>query len=198
MAFEHAIALTGGIASGKSSASSLLMLEGLRIIDADTISHRILDEQRQWVSEHFGKGYITETGVNRPELGKKIFADPEARKQLEGLLHPLIREAIEAESLKHEQLGFAYLIDIPLFFETNAYPIEKSVVIYAPKAVQCERLMKRNGFSEAEALQRIESQMDIEVKKSKATWVIDNSGKLKQLQAECARFVEAVKEEFGA
>lgn len=198
MAFKYAIALTGGIATGKSTVASLLTLNGLRIIDADTIAHRILDENHLWVREHFGEEYVNGTKVNRPLLGKKIFADPEAKKKLESFLHPKIRAAIEEESEKQDRLGYPYLIDIPLFFETSSYPIEHSVVVYTPKAIQLERFMKRNGFSEEESLRRIESQMDIEEKKARATWVIDNSSNLKHLQKECEQFVETIKALYPA
>lgn len=194
MAFEYAIALTGGIATGKSTVASLLGLNGLRIIDADTIAHRILDENSSWVAEHFGTEFISSgSKVNRPLLGKKIFADPEAKKELEDFLHPKIRAAIEEQSEKQDRLKYPYLIDIPLFFETSSYPIKNSVVVYTPKTLQMERFMKRNGFSEEESLRRIESQMDIEEKKNRATWVIDNSSNLKHLQRECEQFVENIK-----
>jgi dephospho-CoA kinase len=194
MAFEYAIALTGGIATGKSTVASLLGLNGLRIIDADTIAHRILDENSSWVAEHFGTEFISSgSKVNRPLLGKKIFADPEAKKELEDFLHPKIRAAIEEQSEKQDRLKYPYLIDIPLFFETSSYPIKNSVVVYTPKTLQLERFMKRNGFSEEESLRRIESQMDIEEKKTRATWVIDNSSNLKHLQRECEQFVENIK-----
>lgn len=198
MAFKYAIALTGGIATGKSTVASLMGLNGLRIIDADAISHRILDENSAWVAEHFGPEYIDKGKVVRTELGKRIFSDPEAKKELESFLHPKIRAAIEAESEKQDRLKYPYLIDIPLFFETGAYPIEHSVVAYTPKELQLERFMKRNGFSREESLRRIESQMDIDEKRSRATWVIDNSANLKHLQAECERFVETIKELYPA
>ncbi len=198
MAFKYAIALTGGIATGKSTVASLLGLNGLRIIDADTIAHRILDENASWVAEHFGDEYIKNAKVDRPALGKIVFSAPEAKKVLESFLHPKIRAAIEAESEKQDRLGYPYLIDIPLFFETASYPIQNSVVVYTPKAVQLERFMKRNGFSEEESLRRIESQMDIEEKKKRATWVIDNSSNLKHLQKECEQFVERIKALYPA
>jgi dephospho-CoA kinase len=196
MAFKYAIALTGGIATGKSTVASLLALHGLRVIDADAISHRILDEYSGWVSETFGSQYVQNGKVLRGELGKVIFADPAAKKKLEDFLHPKIRQAIEEESERQDGFKFPYLIDIPLYFETQAYPIADSVVVYTPKAVQLQRFIKRNGFEEDEALRRIESQMDIEEKKKRATWIIDNSGDLKHLQDECERFVETIKAKY--
>lgn len=198
MPYRYAIALTGGIATGKSTVASLMGLNGLRIIDADALSHRILDENAAWVAERFGTEYVKSGKVDRPALGKLIFADPEAKKELETFLHPKIRAAIEAESEKQDQFKYPYLIDIPLFFETGAYPIEHSVVVYTPKVLQLERFMKRNRFSEEESLRRIESQMDIEEKKARATWVIDNSSNLKHLQAECERFVDTIKALYPA
>jgi len=198
MAFEYAIALTGGIATGKSTVASLLGLNGLRIIDADTIAHRILDENSAWVSERFGSEFVKNGKVDRPTLGKIVFADAQAKKELENFLHPKIRAAIEEESEKQDRLKYPYLIDIPLFFETASYPIKNSVVVYTPKALQLERFMKRNGFSEEESLRRIESQMDIEEKKKRATWVIDNASNLKHLQNECEQFVESIKALYPA
>lgn len=198
MAFEYAIALTGGIATGKSTVASLLGLNGLRIIDADTIAHRILDENSAWVSERFGSEFVKNGKVDRPTLGKIVFADAQAKKELENFLHPKIRAAIEEESEKQDRLKYPYLIDIPLFFETASYPIKNSVVVYTPKALQLERFMKRNGFSEEESLRRIDSQMDIEEKKKRATWVIDNASNLKHLQSECEQFVESIKALYPA
>ncbi len=193
MAFEYAIALTGGIATGKSTVASLLGLNGLRIIDADTIAHHILDENSGWVVERFGDEFIKSGKVDRSVLGKVIFADAQAKKELESFLHPKIRAAIEEQSEKQDRLKYPYLIDIPLFFETSSYPIKNSVVVYTPKVLQLERFMKRNGFSEEESLRRIESQMDIEEKKARATWVIDNSSNLKHLQRECEQFIDTIK-----
>jgi len=198
MAFEYAIALTGGIATGKSTVASLLGLNGLRIIDADTIAHRILDENGAWVVERFGDEFVKNGKVDRSALGKIIFADAEAKQELETFLHPKIRTAIEEQSEKQDRLKYPYLIDIPLFFETSSYPIKNSVVVYTPKALQLERFMKRNGFSQEESLRRIESQMDIDEKKARATWVIDNSSNLKHLQRECEQFVETIKALYPA
>lgn len=196
MAYRFAIALTGGIATGKSTVASLLRLHGLRIIDADEIAHRLLDQSSGWIAEHFGSEYVEAGKVLRKQLGKHVFAHESERKKLEKFLHPKIREAIEAESERQDTLGFPYLIDIPLFFETGAYPIDASVVVYTPKAQQLGRLMKRDGFEEKEALQRIEAQMDIEQKRERATYVIDNSKNLKHLQKECEAFVDRLKEKF--
>jgi dephospho-CoA kinase len=197
MAFQYAIALSGGIATGKSTVASLLGLNGLRVIDADSISHKILDENSHWVAENFSKEFVKNSKVDRAALGRVIFADTEAKAKLEAFLHPKIREEIEHQSIKQDSFKFPYLIDIPLFFEKKNYDISESVVVYTPKEIQLERFIKRNGFSKEESLRRIDSQMDIEKKRELATWVIDNSGSLKHLQQECENFVDMIKERYN-
>jgi len=196
MAFEYAIALTGGIATGKSTVASLMALNGMRVIDADTISHEILDASSSWVKETFGDEYINGSKVNRTKLGSLVFSDDSAKKILEDFLHPKIRDEIEKRSIKQDSFKFPYLIDIPLFFENGAYDIKDSVVVYTPRDVQLERFMKRNGYSEEESLKRIASQMPIDEKKERATWVIDNSKKLKHLQQEVEDFVDIIKAKY--
>ncbi len=196
MAFEYAIALTGGIATGKSTVASLLALNGMRVIDADTISHEILDASLSWVKDVFGDEYINGSKVDRTKLGSLVFSDEKSKKILEEYLHPKIRQEIEKRSIKQDGFKFPYLIDIPLFFENGAYNIKESVVVYTPKEIQLKRFMKRNGYSEEESLKRIASQMPIDEKKAKATWVIDNSQNLKHLQQEVEEFVEKIKKKY--
>ncbi|MEA3417815.1 MAG: dephospho-CoA kinase [Campylobacterota bacterium] len=196
MAFEYAVALTGGIATGKSSATVILSLFGFRFIDADKIAHAMLDQQHEKIAELFGSEYVVDGKVDRVKLGQLVFADKEKRKVLEALLHPLIYDEIARQSEEQDRFKKPYIIDIPLFFEGGRYPIEKSIVIYASKAKQLERLIKRDGYSEEEALRRIESQMDITEKRQRATYVVDNSGDLKQLQNECERVREEILADF--
>jgi len=184
MAYEYAIALTGGIASGKSTVCNLLRLYGLRIIDADAIARQMLDSESDAVSKLFGKEYIVDGKVDRKALGSLIFSDNNARKKLEDLLHPKIRAEIERQSEEQDRLKGPYIVDIPLFFETGNYPIEKVIVVYAPREIQKRRLIDREGLSDEEAEARLNAQIDIEEKKKFATWVIDNSKNLKHLQQE--------------
>ena len=198
MAYEYAIALTGSIATGKSTVASLLALNGMRVIDADTISHEILEDSKEWVRENFGDEYISSAGkVDRAKLGAYIFSHPEAKKRLEAFLHPKIKAEIEKRSEQQDKFKFPYLIDIPLFFENANYPIKESVVVYTPADIQLERFMKRNGYSEEESRKRITSQLPIDEKKEKATWVIDNSQNLRHLQNEVELFVEKIKKQYN-
>ncbi|SFV53927.1 Dephospho-CoA kinase [hydrothermal vent metagenome] len=197
MAFKYAIALTGGIATGKSTVASLLALNGMRVIDADKIAHTLLDASKEWVKESFGAEFVTPKGVDRAALGKLIFSDSEKKQLLEAYLHPKIKAEIEKQSKKQDSFGFPYLIDIPLFFENGNYPIQRSVVVYTPPKLQLERFIKRNGYSKEESLRRIASQLPIDEKAKKATWIIDNSKDLKHLQNEVEKFVETIKKEYG-
>jgi dephospho-CoA kinase len=182
--FKHAIALTGGIATGKSTVANLFMMYGFLIIDADKIAHKLLDIHTLDISKLFGEKYIKDNKVDRPELGKLIFSDNKAKKELEEFLHPLIKETIIEESKIFEEAKKPYLIDIPLFFENNNYDIDRSIVVYCEKDTQLQRVIKRDNIDELSALQRINSQMNIEEKKLLSTFVIDNTQNLKHLQKE--------------
>lgn len=191
--FKNAIALTGGISTGKSTVCNLFKLHGFLIIDADKIAHKLLDENSSKIAEMFGSEYVSNDGkVIRKELGKIIFSNEENKLKLEALLHPLIKEEIVKQSRLFESQDKPYFIDIPLFFEKMNYPIEKSLVVYTPKDLQVQRLMKRDDISQEEALLKISNQWDIEKKKDLANMVIDNSKDLKNLQREVERIMEEI------
>jgi len=192
MSFNYAFALTGGIATGKSTVLEQLKLSGFRIIDADQIAHEVLDEQSSKIEEMFGEEFVKESKVDRKALGAVIFIDKSKRKQLEKLLHPIIYKRIKEKSGKLDRRAEPYIVDIPLFYENGNYAIANVIVVYTPKEKQIQRVMKRDNFTKEEALLRIESQLDIEQKRDNALYVIDNSSNLKQLEAE----VNRVKEEI--
>ena len=187
--FKNAIALTGGISTGKSTVCNLFKLHGFLTIDADLIAHRLLDENSDKIASMFGEKYVENGKVIRKELGKIIFSNEENKLKLEALLHPLIENEIIKESKIFEEQNKPYFVDIPLFFEKMHYPIPKSLVIYTPKDIQIQRLMKRDNIDENEAKLKISNQMDIEEKKKLADMVIDNSQNLKHLQAEVERII---------
>lgn len=190
--FKSAIALTGGIATGKSTACSLLKLHGFLTIDADKIAHKLLDIHSSTIASMFGKQYVQDGRVLRKELGKIIFANEEEKLKLEAFIHPLIAIEIEKEAEVFEKAGKPYFIDIPLFFEKMNYPISKCLVIYTPKDLQVQRLMSRDAISKEEAELKISNQMDIEEKKNRADFIIDNSSNLKSLQKEVERIIKEV------
>ena len=193
MPLDYAIALTGGIAVGKSTVINLLKLHGYHTIDADKIAHELLDTFSLDIAKLFGEKYAQNGRVNRKHLGELVFNDKTAKTQLESFLHPKIRDEIHTQAYVREKRKFIYFIDIPLFFETKQYDIKTSLLVYTPKVVQVTRLMDRDNLTQEQSLARINSQMDIEEKKPLATYMIDNTKDLKHLQMECEEFMETIK-----
>jgi dephospho-CoA kinase len=191
--FAHAIALTGGIGTGKSTVSKFFMLYGFLIIDADELSKEILSQNVEFVRDTFGEEFIYIDGtIDRKKLGALVFQDSQERKKLENFLHPLIKKAIIKKAEIFEKAQKPYLIDIPLFFETKNYDIKKSIVVYATPEQQLQRIIQRDGLSDIEAINRIKSQMNIDDKKELATFVIDNTKDLKHLQKEVERVINDI------
>jgi len=179
--------------TGKSSVSEIFRESGFDIIDADMIVHSILDRESRAISDIFGEEYILDSGeVNRRELGRLIFSNSGAKRRLESLIHPLVYGDILDKSIELDGIGRRYIVDIPLFFETGRYKIDEVIVVYTPKDIQLERLMRRDGISRDEALLKIESQIDIEEKRRLGRYIIDNSGDFENLRVESLRVVDTL------
>ncbi|WP_033917061.1 dephospho-CoA kinase [Campylobacter sputorum] len=194
MKYKYAIVLTGCIASGKSSVANILKLYGFKVIDADEISHNILDELASQIAQIFGKEFVDGKKVNRKKLGEYVFKDKFELTRLENLLHPKIKERIYKLADELEKTNFPYFVDIPLFYEKKNYDFNKVVVVYTPKQTVLKRLIKRDKIDEKNALQRLNLQIDIEEKRKTADFVIDNSGDLKHLNAQIEKFISNLKE----
>ncbi|MNC04135.1 Dephospho-CoA kinase [compost metagenome] len=189
--------LTGGIASGKSTVSALLVSKGARLVDADAIAREIMlpgHEVLASVAEFFGAEVLQPDGtLNRSKLGDIVFHDPEARKTLNGLTHPVIRRITRErmEAFEREDASRLTVVDIPLLYETEQEDLfEKILVVYVPREVQIQRLIARNGLTEEQARARLDSQMDIEVKRAKADYVIDNSGDPAETEKQIERLMD--------
>lgn len=191
--FKYAIALTGGIATGKSTVSKLLLKSDFQIIDADLIAHKILDENAENIILLFGKEYVENKKVIRKKLGKIIFSDIDKKEKLEELLHPLIEIEITKQANILDKKEKIYFIDIPLFFERMHYDISRCLVVYTSKNIQTSRLKLRDNINEKEALLKISNQMDIEEKKEKADYIINNESTLQDLEKEVHNFIKDIK-----
>ncbi|AFL67418.1 dephospho-CoA kinase [Sulfurospirillum barnesii] len=197
MAYEHAIVLTGSIGTGKSTVSTLLQNHGFDVIDADTISKEILPLHVNEVRELFGEGVIVDETIDRKALGAIIFNDKNEREKLNALMRPLIREEILKRSEVLEQKGKPYIIDIPLYYESEGYDCKLVVVVYAPVEVQRKRLMQRENFTKEEAQKRIDAQISIEEKKILADFLINNSFDRAFLQSEIEKFIHYVRGRYA-
>ncbi len=195
---HYAIALSGGIGTGKSTVASLLRLYGFEVIDADFIAHRLLKEKQKEVVDLFGEGILKEGEIDRKSLGARVFGDPKERARLEALLHPPIRQEILQKAQKLEAKAFPYFIDIPLFFEKrDDYPmVNQTLLIYAPRKLQVERIKKRDSLSMEEIEARLGAQMDIKEKVPMAHYILSNEGNLNDLTQEVERLIETIKKDF--
>ncbi|GAA7919782.1 dephospho-CoA kinase [Helicobacter pylori] len=195
MVLKNAIALTGGIGTGKSTTIKILESQGYQILDADKIAHQLLQEHRFEIAQHFGSEILEKDILNRKKLGAIVFQNANELKWLEDFLHPLIRECMLEKAYELGKNHQAYFLDIPLFFEVGGkkcYPVGMVVLIYAPKALQIERLLERDKLKEAEILQRLACQMDIEQKRAMSDYIIDNSSGLKDLNKQVERFLKTL------
>jgi dephospho-CoA kinase len=189
------IGLTGGIATGKSTAARLLTERGAILIDLDGIAREVVEPGQPSlarIAERFGQAVLNEDGsLNRKKLGSIIFADPAERKALEQILHPAIRTVMRERMAFHERQtpDRLVVVDVPLLYESQLESyFEQIMVVYVPRDEQLKRLMQRDKLSEEEAERRLAAQMDIEEKKSRADIVIDNSGSLAHMEQQIERY----------
>lgn len=196
MSFAYAVALTGSIATGKSTVANYCKDHGISVIDADSIAHQILDQEYKAIQQYFGYSIIVDERVDRKALGDIVFKDKTKRKWLEGLLHPLIYNDIETKAQVLDRGKQVYLVDIPLFFESKRYSIDKVLLVYTNKQLQLTRLMHRNGLSKEAALQRIHTQMDIEEKRLYAQYILENHGSISDLYHDCDILKERIIGDF--
>lgn len=194
---QRIIGLTGGIATGKSTVGRMLSELGAALIDADAIVHALQAPGQPLLQEmvrEFGIGILRDDGaLDREGFGARVFADPKLRAQLGSLVHPAVGKEMSVRVQAALAAGRTpVVLDIPLLFEgrtrraaqqngaatsPGGLPQDAPVVlVYAPREVQVERLVKREGLSRRQAEARIDSQLDIEKKREQADLVIDNSG----------------------
>ncbi len=186
------IGLTGGIATGKSTVTKMLIERGYAVIDADKISREVVEIGKPAyndIIEAFGLRILLEDkSINRKKLGRLIFESPHLRMTLNKIVHPRvfdeIRHQVDVLSVK-EQMIF---IDVPLLFEVIDYfniyglPLKETWMVYTNKETQLKRLMERENIGSAEAMVKIKSQMDVDEKKKRATKILYNDGNLNELE----------------
>lgn len=179
------VGLTGGIASGKSSAAKRFEELGAAVVDTDAISHELTKagtEAMAGIRRAFGPEYASADGsLDRAKMRRLVFADPAAKATLEAILHPMIRERARAQIAAARQ-PYIVLV-VPLLIETGAYRelIQRVLVIDCPEQEQLARAMQRSGLEESEVRAILAAQLPRTERLKHADDVIDNSGGIEEL-----------------
>lgn len=190
------VGLTGGIGSGKSTVAKSLIAKGITVVDADQIAREVVELGEvalQEIVEAFGEQILHDDGtLNRAALKQVIFSDPKAKKQLESILHPRIRQRIL--SRVNEATDTAYVVaDIPLLVESH-YPdhFDRVIVVDCPVEQQLSRVLERDHLNEVQIKAIINSQASRGQRLAVATDVLDNSGTLESLKMQIDKLHETL------
>ncbi len=193
------VGLTGGIATGKSTVSTMFRELGAEIIDADQLARDVVEpDEPAWreIVGEFGRAVVQPDGrLDRKALGAIVFADPARRKRLEAITHPRIRERFLARLAELEARGFSGLVffDAPVMIESGNYRnMDRLVVVVTDPPTQHTRLVGRDGGTSEDALRRMASQMPVAEKAKLADYVIDNSGDRAAAEAQVRRVYAAL------
>ena len=183
------IALTGGIATGKTYVANRLREAGVPIVDADALAREVVapgSPALTAIRKRFGPDAVRRDGtMDRVRVGQIVFKDKRARLDLEAIIHPAVIKAIsDFFNGLPKRTPFA-VADIPLVFETGRdKEFDAIIVVAAPRETQLQRLMERNKLSKEDAERRIAAQLPIDQKVKKATYVINNVGTFDELNAQ--------------
>ena len=179
------VALTGGIASGKSTVANLFAAHGVPVIDTDVIAREVVEPGRPalaLVAEAFGAGVLDAEGrLDRKRMRERIFADPAAKRRLEAILHPAIRAEMERQS---QAAGGPYqLLVIPLFAEGGRRDhVDRVLLVDVPEELQVQRVMLRDGVSHGQALASLNAQATRAQRLAMADDVLPNTGRVDDLR----------------
>jgi len=199
------VGLTGGIATGKSTVSTMLRGLGAEIIDADLLARQVVEPgQPAWreIVEEFGRDVLSPDGtLDRKKLGAIVFADPARRRRLEAITHPAIRARVKARVDELAARDFTGLVfyDAAILIEALGHQdMDRIVVVMTDETTQVARLRGRDGTDDAEGRRKIASQMPLAEKAKLADYVIDNSGDREATAEQIRRVVAALMGELAA
>jgi dephospho-CoA kinase len=187
------IGLTGGIATGKSTVSEILKSEGIPVICADELVKEIyrLASTRDHLKQHY-PDVISEDAIDFEKLREKFFTDKTIKADIEALIYARLPEVWAIAYNRLTNPAFV-VYDVPLLFEKNLEKyFDMTVLVYAPREVQRERLVERDEITTELADNILNHQMDIEAKKSKSDFVIDNSGDIEELGEGIEEFLSQI------
>lgn len=181
------VAVTGGVSSGKSSVCRIFEQLGAKVISADNIVHELLTPKNpigQQVITLLGQEIVEDGQLNRSEIGKQVFGDPQKLAALEKILHPAVRERIAEEIQKEKNTGSVPLlvVEIPLLFEGGFASLYDATIAVVADEKECQaRFVKATSSTPDDYKKRMARQMDPHEKALKADYVIDNNGTLRDL-----------------
>jgi dephospho-CoA kinase len=183
------IGLTGGAGSGKTTVAAMLRALGAEIVDADEATHAVYEPGTpgfDTVVREFGEEFVTDGRIDRVRLGELVFHDASARRRLNDIVHPLVRQWMAQRTAEAVERGAAVVVqDVPLLFENSLERFFSTVVlVYVPAEVQIERLVAGRRFARDHAQAVIGAQMPIEEKRGRAHHVINNSGTIDDTRAQ--------------
>lgn len=195
------VGLTGGIASGKSTASKIFKKLGAYIIDADVLAREVVEPLKPaWrgVVKNFGKGVLNkDNSINRKKLAEIVFNNKKKRELLNSIVHPRVlkrAKEIEKEIVKKDPEA-VIIFDAALLIESGAYKkMDKNIVVYADEDVQVKRLIKRDGLTKDEAKKRIKAQMPLRQKVRFADYIIDGNKVLNMVKKQAKTTLERLRE----
>jgi len=184
------VGLTGGIGSGKSTVSAMLVARGAELIDADAITREVQEPGSSVVAkiaERFGADVVDAEGaLVRPKVAEIVFSDPQALRDLNAIVHPAVGAEIARRVSELAATDKIVVLDIPLLTENPRHELQGKIVVDVPVEVQVERLVRYRGFTEEDARARIARQASREERLTGADFVIDNSGSIDELDAQIA------------
>ena len=183
------IGLTGGIASGKSTAGKMLGKAGVAVVDADVLARDAVAPGSSGLAAivaRFGPGVLGDDGtLDRKQLGSIVFGNDEARRALNAIVHPEVARlaAERLEELRSKDVDVA-VYEVPLLFENGLEAaMDATILVACSDEVQLRRTMQRDQLDEAAARARMASQMPLEQKRKRASVVVENDGSLAELAA---------------
>lgn len=198
---SYVLALTGGIATGKSTADDFLRKKNIPIIDCDQIAHELMEPGNaswQAIKDHFGMEYLnSDQTINRKKLGQLVFSNKQALSELNQVTHPLIFDKTVAKIKEYRDFALV-ILDAPVYFEAGLdkkHVANGVLVITLPEQLQIERLKKRNNLTDQEAIKRINSQIPLVEKEKMANFVVANTGTIKELENKLEQILIKIKEE---
>ena len=192
------VGLTGNIASGKSIVESYFEKKGISVINADDVTHELIDKDRniqQRIKKLFeNEDILDENGaISRAKIGKIVFSDQDKLEELENILHPAVIKKIE-EFFDEKRSEDIVIASVPLLFEIDTQPMfDKTILVCADKKIRLQRLMNRNGYSLEHALERINSQISQEEKRNIADFIIENNNDILELELQINKIIERLR-----